>query len=103
MLSEERYSRLLLLGTDTVEICHEQLITQWPWLQSRVTSDALDIRRLGRLIDKVSEWHSAEQKDKDQYLASGAELYLTISESNTGTGCRRPRPNTSSRIGRSTA
>jgi hypothetical protein len=74
MLSEERCSRLLLLNSDTVEICHEQLITQWPWLQSRVTSRALDVRRLGRLIEKVSEWHDAERKDKDQYLATGAEL-----------------------------
>jgi hypothetical protein len=41
MLSEERCSRLLLLGTETVDICHEQLITQWPWLQSRITENAV--------------------------------------------------------------
>jgi WD40 repeat protein len=76
MLSEEGCSRLLLLGADTVEICHEQLITQWPWLQSRVTESASEVRRLGRLIDKVSEWKRAEHKHGGRYLATGAELEL---------------------------
>jgi len=76
MLSEERCSRLLLLGAETVDICHEQLITQWPWLQSRITESAVDARGLGRLIEKVSEWSGGEGKDKDQYLATGAELEL---------------------------
>ena len=40
VLSEERCSRLLLLGAETVDICHERLITQWPWLQSRITPPA---------------------------------------------------------------
>jgi hypothetical protein len=74
MLSEERCSRLLLLGTDQVEICHEQLITQWPWLQSRITESAVYVRRLSRLIEKVSEWKRADYKNRDQYLATGAEL-----------------------------
>jgi energy-coupling factor transporter ATP-binding protein EcfA2 len=74
LLSEEGCSRLLLLGTETVDICHEQLITQWPWLQSRITESAVDARRLVRLIEKVSEWNRKEGKDKDQYLATGAEL-----------------------------
>jgi WD40 repeat protein len=74
MLSEERCSRLLLLGAETVDICHEQLITQWPWLQSRITKDAASVRLLGRLIERVREWSQAEDKTKDEYLATGAEL-----------------------------
>jgi hypothetical protein len=74
LLSEERCSRLLLLGAETVDICHEQLITQWPWLQSRISESAINARRLVRLIEKVSEWNGREGKDKDQYLATGAEL-----------------------------
>jgi hypothetical protein len=76
MLSEERCSRLLLLGTNSVELCHEQLITQWPWLQSRITESAVYVRRLSRLIEKVGEWKQAEHEDRVQYqyLATGAEL-----------------------------
>jgi hypothetical protein len=74
LLSEERCSRLLLLGTETVDICHEQLITQWPWLQSHITESATYVRRLSRLIEKVSEWNRREGKDKYRYLATGAEL-----------------------------
>jgi hypothetical protein len=33
-LTTEHYGRLLLAGGDTFEICHEQLITQWPWWQN---------------------------------------------------------------------
>ena len=53
LLSEEEYSRLLLLSSGTVDICHEQLITQWPWLHTRINGNALDVRRLGGLIDKA--------------------------------------------------
>ena len=74
MLSEERCSRLLLLGAETVEVCHEQLITQWPWLQSRISESAINARRLNRLMDKVSEWNQEGGNDKNQYLATGAEL-----------------------------
>src|SRR5262249_53645855 len=45
-----------------------------PWLQSRITESAVDARRLGRLIEKVSEWNRSEGKDKNQYLATGADL-----------------------------
>jgi tetratricopeptide (TPR) repeat protein len=76
VLSEERSSRLLLLSAETVDICHEQLITQWPWLQSHIAESAVDVRRLSRLIEKVRDWHQTEAKDKDQYLATGAELEI---------------------------
>ena len=75
MLSEERCSRLLLLGAETVEVCHEQLITQWPWLQSRISESAINARRLNRLMDKVSEWKNQEGGNgQNQHLATGAEL-----------------------------
>jgi hypothetical protein len=57
-------SRLLLLVAETVDICHEQLITQWPWLQTRITESAADVRRLSRLIDKANQWSQVKDKNK---------------------------------------
>src|SRR5262249_31396969 len=74
LLSQDTYSRLLLPGTETVDICHEQLITQWPWLHACITESAIDVRRLGRLIDRASQWNESEDKNKNQFVATGAEL-----------------------------
>src|SRR5262249_44854423 len=76
MLSGERCSPLLLLGTETVDICHEQLITQWPWLQSRISESAVNARRLSRLIADAARWEAAPADDKARYHATGADLEL---------------------------
>jgi hypothetical protein len=73
-LTKEHYGRLLLAGSDTVEICHEQLITQWPWWQNCLTAAAPDVRRLARLIQRAAEWSSGGRAKR--HLATGAELDL---------------------------
>jgi hypothetical protein len=44
-LTTEQCGRLLLAGADSIEICHEQLIIQWPWWQNCITAAATDMRR----------------------------------------------------------
>ena len=53
----EDYGRLLLAGERTVEIAHEALITQWPWLQNTLNEAAADMRVLDRLMDKARRWN----------------------------------------------
>jgi tetratricopeptide (TPR) repeat protein len=71
-LTTDQYARLLLAGSDTIEICHEQLITQWPWWQNCLSTAASDVRRLARLIQRASEWSSGGRAKR--HLATGAEL-----------------------------
>jgi tetratricopeptide (TPR) repeat protein len=71
-LTKEHCGRLLLAGSDTVEICHEQLITQWPWWQNALSAAASDERRLARLMLRAAEW-SSRGRPKG-HLATGAEL-----------------------------
>jgi tetratricopeptide (TPR) repeat protein len=73
-LTTEQYGRLLLAGADTIEICHEQLITQWPWWQNGLSAAAADMRALARLMQRAVEWSSGGRAR--HYLASGAELGL---------------------------
>jgi hypothetical protein len=73
-LTTQQCGRLLLAAADSIEICHEQLITQWPWWQNCITAAATDMRRLARLISKSVEWSAAARAKR--YLATGAELAL---------------------------
>jgi tetratricopeptide (TPR) repeat protein len=71
-LTKEHYGRLLLAGSDAVEICHEQLITQWPWWQNALSAAASDVRRLARLMQRAAEW--SDRGRPKRHLATGAEL-----------------------------
>jgi tetratricopeptide (TPR) repeat protein len=73
-LTTEDFRRLLLAGSETIEICHEQLITQWPWWQNRLSAAASDMHRLARLIQRAEEWSS--QGRQRRHLATRAELDL---------------------------
>jgi hypothetical protein len=73
-LTTEQCGRLLLAGANSIEICHEQLITQWPWWQNCITAAAADMRRLARLISKSADWSAAARARR--YLATGAERAL---------------------------
>ncbi|MEO8667000.1 MAG: toll/interleukin-1 receptor domain-containing protein, partial [Bauldia sp.] len=42
-LATDGYGRLLLTSDRTVEICHEQLLTQWPWWQGCITRSAREV------------------------------------------------------------
>ncbi|TBB38567.1 TIR domain-containing protein [Rhizobium ruizarguesonis] len=75
-LADERYGRLLLTGSDTVEICHEQLVTQWPWWQTWINVQALDMRRLARLMAKAPDWLEALPDQRASFLATGADLQI---------------------------
>jgi hypothetical protein len=73
-LTTEQSGRLLLAGANSIEICHEQLITQWPWWQNCITAAATDMRRLARVISKSADWSTGARARR--YLATGAELAL---------------------------
>jgi hypothetical protein len=73
-LSTEKYGRLLIATETSVELCHEQLISQWPWWQNCLTAAASDVRRLGRLSLKAQEWASHGRRMR--HLSTGAELRL---------------------------
>ena len=71
-LATEEFGRLLLAGERSIEIAHEALITQWPWLQNTLNSAAADIRILDQLIDKARRWNTTGSHDAE-HLATGAE------------------------------
>jgi tetratricopeptide (TPR) repeat protein len=71
-LATEDYGRLLLTGERTVEIAHEALITQWPWLQNTLNEAAGDMRVLDRLIDRARRWDTIGSRGPE-HLATGAE------------------------------
>jgi WD40 repeat protein len=71
-LATETCGRLLLAGEKSVEIAHEALITQWPWLQNALHEGAADMRVLDRLMDNARRWNTADLS-RNAYLASGAE------------------------------
>ncbi len=75
-LGEDEYGRLVVLGARTVEIAHEALITQWPWLAARLNADANDVRRLDRLTMRSKEWIAAPDDERFGYLATGVEREL---------------------------
>ena len=71
-LATEEFGRLLLAGERSIEIAHEALITQWPWLQNTLNSAAADMRILDRLMDKAHRWNTTGSHDAE-HLATGAE------------------------------
>ncbi|VFU10515.1 protein of unknown function [Methylocella tundrae] len=75
LLSSENGSRLLLTSDKTVEIAHEALITQWPWLQNKLNeaASASDMRLLDRLMSKAAGWTSAHRRSRSEHLATGVE------------------------------
>jgi hypothetical protein len=56
-----------------VELAHEALITQWPWLQDMLRANAVDVRRLARLMERTKEWSAAPDDAKKSFLAYGAD------------------------------
>ena len=81
-LASDDFGRLLLVGEGQraesvkIEVCHEALITQWPWLQNTLNAAAADLRALERLTDRAGRWGNAPEADRDKYLATGAEREL---------------------------
>jgi DNA repair exonuclease SbcCD ATPase subunit len=73
-LSSEDGGRLLLAGASSVEIAHEALITQWPWLRTEGQKFGLDIDELSRLMEKAKAWAKEATDIRPKYLATGAEL-----------------------------
>ena len=53
-LSGESGRRLILANVDTIEIAHEALIRQWPWLQASLQPIVDDVRTLHSLIARAS-------------------------------------------------
>ena len=78
-LASDDYGRLLLIGEGQqagsvkIEVCHEALITQWPWLQNTLNVVAADLRALEQLMDRAARWRNAPEADREKYLATGAE------------------------------
>jgi hypothetical protein len=73
-LSSEEGGRLLLARKRSVEIAHEALITQWPWLRTEGQKFGLDIDELARLMEKAKAWVKEATGDRPKYLATGADL-----------------------------
>lgn len=71
-LATENCGRLLLAGETSVEIAHEALITQWPWLQNTLQEAAVDMRVLDGLMDKTRRWATTGSR-RAEHLAAGAE------------------------------
>lgn len=72
-LASEDCGRLLLASETTIEVAHEALITQWPWLQNALQQAAADMRLLDGLMDKTHRWVSSGSRAAE-HLAAGAEL-----------------------------
>jgi hypothetical protein len=81
-LATDEYGRLLMVGEGAhaesakVEVCHEALITQWPWLQNTLNAAAADLRALERLTDRALRWEGAPTGERAEHLATGAEREL---------------------------
>jgi hypothetical protein len=73
-LCSDQYGRLLLASQDGYEVCHEQLITQWPWLQLELNNVASDMRDFEPLMRRAAQWERSAEGDRAQHLATGAEL-----------------------------
>jgi WD40 repeat protein len=71
-LATEDCGRLLLAGETSIEVTHEALITQWPWLQNTLQQAAADMRVLDGLMDKTRRWTTTVSR-KAEHLAAGAE------------------------------
>ena len=75
-LGDDEHGRLVVVSETSAEIAHEALITQWPWLQSRLKDEARNVRTLDRLMSKSNEWSQAPRTRKADFLAVGAEREL---------------------------
>ncbi len=75
-LGDDEHGRLVVVSETSAEIAHEALITQWPWLQSRLKDEARNVRTLDRLMSKSNEWSKAPPTRKADFLAVGAEREL---------------------------
>jgi WD40 repeat protein len=71
-LATEDCGRLLLAGETSIEVAHEALITQWPWLQNTLQQAAADMRVLDGLMHKTRRWATTVSR-KAEHLAAGAE------------------------------
>jgi len=71
-LATEECGRLLFAGEKSVEVAHEALITQWPWLQNTLNEASGDMRVLDRLMDKAHRWNTIGSR-RHEHLATGAE------------------------------
>lgn len=71
LLATDKGGRLLLAGETSIEIAHEALINQWPWLQDTINAVAADMRVLDRLIERARRWNTGAQDAR--HLATGAE------------------------------
>ena len=69
-LARDDHGRLLLVGSDTAEIAHEALITQWGWLQNQINQHAAPIRQLARVMEDADNWAKAPEDEKTKYLAN---------------------------------
>lgn len=74
-LSGEAGGRLLAKTETDVEIGHEALIAQWPWLNQRVNENADDIRTLQRLSDAAVSWENAQKNLKMLANEGNQELF----------------------------
>jgi len=84
-LTTEPCGRLLLAGANSIEICHEQLITQWPRWQNCIAAAAADMRPLA-LTEQVGG------------LVGGGQS-KTLSRNGSGTGSvQRSLPTTASMV-----
>ena len=75
-LTTQECARLLVsVGDDSVEISHEALVTQWPWLQNQIGNPeaANSIRRMSNLTEAAEAWQAASQDDKRNSLANPAD------------------------------
>jgi hypothetical protein len=71
-LATEDCRRLLLAGEKSVEVAHEALITQWPWLQDTLNVASSDMRILDRLMDRTRRWNTTGARGAE-HLETGAE------------------------------
>lgn len=72
-LCSDEFGRLLLAGEDTFEVCHEALITQWPWLQDELNRAAADLRDFEPLMPRATTWVVASEEERGGRLATGLE------------------------------
>lgn len=69
-LATEEAGRLLMITGDKVEVAHEALVAQWPWLQEQIQAHAGDIRTSAALNERTSAWQLAGNRG----LPNPAEL-----------------------------
>ena len=92
-LASDDYGRLLLIGEGQqaesvkIEVCHEALITQWPWLQNTLNVVAAELHALERLMDRAARWRNAPEADKKEISLDGRR-----------TGILRSTPATAGRL-----